>query len=236
MSEKILLELLDSNDHHAFLIVGERQSRFEKFRHLLHEKIAAEKMHAADMWSREYETIGIDDARSIKEVQNTMPIGDRRVMLVSFRSMQGEAQNSLLKLFEDPSSHTVFFVCVDDTSSFLPTLLSRFYVVNPGASTDAHADASRVRETAQKFLHASYAARLNMLEPIITEKDKGLALGFIDSLEMELSQKMNRSAEGAHNRSQIFEELFSARHFLRSRSPSVKMILEHICGIVPVIH
>jgi DNA polymerase III delta prime subunit len=231
----ILSEFLDTPTHHAYLIVGDSAAHFEKSRLHMREKISAGTFHAADAWSRAYGAISIDDAREIKEIQNTMPVGERRVVLISVETIQHEAQNSLLKLFEEPSVHTVFFVFARTPEIFLPTVLSRFNIVTI-ASVDAGSNLTEKKDAKsvdiRKFLSSTIAERVEMLEPIIEDKNKNQAEQFLNSLEAALAS--GKTFKTSPVAPAIFEDIFSARRFLRSRSPSVKMILEHLSGTIPV--
>ena len=259
-----LRNLFENSSHHAFLIIGDHNAHYNELRLFLREKVSVGKLELADIWSRSYEAIGIDDAREIKEIQNTRPNGERRVVLLSFLSIQSEAQNSLLKLFEEPMSGTIFIVCARSPEIFLPTLLSRFYVIEPRKrqtapefADSAPIDSAPIDSGSQtsaspipsmpKFLSGTIQERLALLEPIIKEKDKNLAEGFLNALELVLYDgKVNATkgeiplADGSGSAladidASIFEDIFSARRFLRGRSPSVKMILEHFCGVVPIV-
>ncbi len=222
----LVVDFLGAPRHHAYLVVGDAEQGYEALRLLIRKKIVAGEIDASDVWSRAYANVSIDDAREIKEVQNTRPIGKRRIVVLSLFSIQNEAQNSLLKLFEEPSSDTVFFICAGNTSIFLPTVLSRFYIVESNLESSG-SEAGLLT----KFFAGSVSERVALLEPIIKEKDKAEAERFLDSIEATLYK--NKKAIDSNSR--VFEDIFSARRFLRGRSPSVKMILEHLCGIVPSI-
>ncbi len=226
-----LVELFHSRSHHAFLVLGDREKNYETLRLLVRKKVIDAEIESADVWSRQFETLSIDDARELKETQNTKPNGDRRIVLVSIQTIQHEAQNSLLKLFEEPASSTTFFVCIENSEILLPTLLSRFHIANfsDNLADDYVGKGKKGGAEISEFLSATIAERMKMIEPIVKEKDRAAAERFLNNLEFELF-KIKNTAKNAN----IFEEIFSARRFLRSRSSSVKMILEHICGIIPV--
>lgn len=235
-------ELFGNRNHHAFLIVGNSQKNFEAIRHLAHSKVSAGEVHTADIWSRQFGSLSIDEARELKENQNTMPNGPRRVVILSLETIQHEAQNSLLKLFEEPSATTTFFICVENYEIFLPTLLSRFYITSisgsDGSPAGSLADTPAVGIDTQKFLASSIVDRLAMLEPILKEKDRVKAEHFLNDLESTLYKVFEKKLLDQKTQAEqmaVFDELFSARRFLRSRSSSVKMILEHICGIIPAL-
>ena len=225
MSNSDFSNILDNPTHHAYLIIGNIETNYETFRLAIREKVAKKKLEAADVWSRQFENLNIDDAREVKEVVVTKPMGDRRVVLLSLQTIQNEAQNSLLKLFEDPQSDTIFFVCAANTEIFLPTVLSRFNIVQ----TD-RVDVDEQEKTISKFLSGSIKTRFEIVESIVKEKDKVQAEKFLNSLEQVLHKKLVQKTN-----TQVFEDIFAARRYLRSRAPSLKMILENLCGIVPVL-
>lgn len=236
-------ELLDNPSHHAFLVLGDRTRNYEELSLLARSGAMADKLLSVDIWSRAYESVGIDDAREIKEIQNTKPIGAVRMVLISFLSMQGEAQNSLLKLFEEPSSQTIFIICAESSEIFLPTLLSRFYIIDSrgGRMFSAPVSVSGPNLASRpslnspfsvaKFLSGTVQERLNLIEPLVKDKDKTRTGNFLNDLELTLHQSMNSSTN--KDMTAIFEAILSARRFLRSRSPSIKMILDNLCVIAP---
>lgn len=224
MSEILLRKIIETPHHHAHLIVGNRDVNYEQLRLVIREKVETNEIHSADVWSRIYESTTIDDAREIKEVQSTKPIGERRIVLVSLSSIQSEAQNSLLKLFEEPASQTMFIICAGTTDIFLPTLLSRFSILE--IKNDVQK--KDIQNLVSQFLKSPIGKRFELIEDLVKEKDKVQTEHFLNGLEFSL-----------HNQKQInstlFENIFSARRYIRSRSPSLKMILENLCVTVPVI-
>lgn len=222
-------ETIISLDHHARLVVGDRRQHYESIKLRLQALIEAGRVSQPDVWYREYETVSIDDARNLKEIQSTKPIGDKRYVLFSLNSIQTEAQNSLLKLFEEPNSNTVFIVCVSHTEIFLPTLLSRFQIWR----FEAAGQSREVESLIRNFVSIGPADRLKLLEVAIKDKNRAWTEDFLNSLEVFLARiiKENKPIDV-----DIFTSIFSARRYLRSRSPSVKMILENICCTLPILN
>lgn len=227
MARSPLEKLIATPTHHAHLVLGNTGENFELGRHVVRGHVEEGTIELADVWSRHFEVIGIEDAREIKEIQNNKPVGERRFVLIALSSIQTEAQNSLLKLFEEPHRFNQFFIFAPDTNIFLPTLLSRFDIVDlrTGESEAEH------DTLVSKFLKSNIAERMSLLEPIIKEKDKTGAEHFLDALESSLYRDRAKLATNVP----VFDDIFSARRFVRSRSPSVKMILENLAGTVPVL-
>lgn len=79
-------------------------------------------------------TITIETAREISNLITLKTTGKgtiRRVIIIEdAQTMTVEAQNALLKTFEEPPSDTVFIVTLSSTSNILPTILSRLQVIS----------------------------------------------------------------------------------------------------------
>lgn len=69
----------------------------------------------------------IDTVRRIKRDAYISPNeSDKKVMILSdVQDMTVQAQNALLKIFEEPPEHVVFILTCDNVSSLLPTIASR---------------------------------------------------------------------------------------------------------------
>lgn len=69
---------------------------------------------------------GVDFARSLKDLTQYSPMGAWRIIILDeAHSLTTQAQNSLLKTLESPTSKTVFMLCTTEPSKLLDTVLSR---------------------------------------------------------------------------------------------------------------
>ncbi|HEX5797759.1 MAG TPA: hypothetical protein VFX79_00235 [Candidatus Saccharimonadales bacterium] len=73
---------------------------------------------------------GIDDIRALKKNLSIKSIGEkgsfsRAVIMSDFHKISIPAQNSTLKLLEEPPADTILIILVDSKSSILPTIVSR---------------------------------------------------------------------------------------------------------------
>jgi DNA polymerase III delta prime subunit len=208
------------NIHHAYLLEGEREGIRKELLHFIEKHLKINIIGNPDVWQSQFETFTIDDARKLREAQANKAIaGEKKIFIIETRGMTLEAQNSLLKVFEEPTPHTHFFMIVPSAEVFLPTLRSRTVIISQ------HNDTSSVSAETKEFLHASKDSRLKMIEEIIEEKDKARAIGLIDGLLKALHSKASP---------QILQELLKCRMYLHDRSPSLKLLLEHISLILPV--
>lgn len=214
--------------HHACLFEGEREEILERLTTALEREINFPTKGNPDFWHGEFETFGIDDSRVLKEMQTRKPVMyGRKIFIVSAHSFTTEAQNSLLKVFEEPAVGTHFFIITQNSETILPTLRSRLMIISERSDLPEARIGSGVN--IEEFLKSSKSDRLILLKDIIEEKDKNTALSFLNDLEIVLYKKTNRR----FNRS--LEEIIECKKYLNGRSPSVKMILEHVALIIPSI-
>jgi len=211
--------------HHAYAIEGVIEvlpKLIDFFEETLHVAIHANP----DVYVVDLDTFTIDDGRMAQRFASTKPlVGERKFLILGFHFITQEAQNALLKVLEDPTPSTHFFIIVPTIESLLPTVRSRVHLLK-GIGT--RADTSFV----DKFLPKAPPERLRLLAGIIEGKDKQQAIEFLNQLEKVLHEK-NLIAQVGRGGVNIFEEVRQAREYLHDRSASTKMILEHISFVVP---
>src|SRR3989344_923463 len=117
--------------HHAYCIEGERA---ELSLHICNwlEKALNFKIRAnPDFFKLECDVLGIEEARMIKDRELGKPVtGDKKVFLIAFNFMGKEAQNALLKLFEEPRKGNYFFLATPSAERLLSTLRSRLFILS----------------------------------------------------------------------------------------------------------
>jgi hypothetical protein len=169
-----------------------------------------------------HETFGIDEARELVARASLKNFGEA-TFLVATPSITAEAQQALLKLFEEPQPGTTFVLLVP-RGVILPTLLSRMAPYpHQGPTLMTHGGA-------KKFLSASHTERSEEIARILKDDEgvKERVREFLDSLERELHPRISEPVvrEG-------LEDIAMVRDYLRDRSPSVKMLLEHLALCLP---
>ncbi|MEE1012779.1 MAG: hypothetical protein U0L92_00485 [Clostridia bacterium] len=77
--------------------------------------------------SKKQETVLVDTIRSMKKDVYIRPYaGERKVYVIpKADTMQAPAQNSLLKVFEEPPEYCTILLLAENANAFLPTILSR---------------------------------------------------------------------------------------------------------------
>lgn len=174
-----------------------------------------------------FETFGIDEARKIKEDQEKRSFaGKYKFFLINTFTLTHEAQNALLKVFEEPTIGTYIFLIMPSSAQILPTLKSRLFDLGTILSPE-----NSDNKFAMDFLRKSAPERLKSLKKIFEDKDKVAAVSLLNGLEEILGGDIKEGA--TPEEIFILEEIRRGREYLNGRAPSVKMILEHISLIVP---
>lgn len=214
--------------HHASLIEGDRDAVLTSLLALFKEEGVRVEANP-DLFVNDYVSFGIDESRVIKEMQSRKTFDRKQqIFVLSFSFISHEAQNSLLKVLEEPTAKTFFFIIVPHAGIFLPTILSRMQLISLNMGwKDENA-------RAQEFLSKNVRERLLMLYGIIEEKDKEKAVSFASALlatlhKKHLSHKNALSREGAAQ----LTDIEKCREYLYDRGAGVKMICEHLALTVP---
>lgn len=218
------LKLNKNNLHHAYFLAGKREELKDELTAFIENELNVKTIGNPDFLYQEFETLGVDDAREINQRQEKSGFGEgSRIFIIAFNFITTEAQNALLKMFEEPSSDTHFFIIAPTSAVLLPTLKSRLHVVS-----SIHRE---VNTEIIKFLRASTDERLKLMERFKdaeNETKKSELLAFVGAIESELSKDRKKDVK-------VFEELYTLKRFLLARSPSVKMIAEYLALRLPQI-
>ncbi|MDE1875150.1 MAG: type II toxin-antitoxin system PemK/MazF family toxin [Patescibacteria group bacterium] len=211
------------NLHHAYFIEGERAAVLADIDAFMQDAFGIVRQGHPDVHFAEYESLGIDESRGLQDMQSMRPVqGDRKIFILAADSITSEAQNSLLKVFEEPTPGTHFFIVSSSERILLPTLRSRLVVLSHPSARKNDAQKSAESE-ARKFIPMSPKARLEFVAHMIEEKDKAKAEEFLQAVIAELAR-----GGGAKKNAAALKELLALARYLKDRAPSVKLILERV--------
>ena len=216
--DTILALFKQEHPHHFYLVEGMSKDSSSDF----FERI--KEIEDAHLWS--YDTLGVEEAKQIREKHSERSWkGGRQVFVVFALSVTHEAQQSLLKMFEEPKSETHFVLIVPDATSILPTVKSRAQYVRFNDSSNEYGKAAQDFIASPKEKRIAYVAEL-IKSHEDDEASGGLRLAasqFIVALVQELlKQEANLIEKKA-----FLKDALTMREYLDARGASVKMILEH---------
>lgn len=165
----------------------------------------------------------IDDANKLVANAHLRSVGEKKIFVHSFGFITHEAQNALLKLFEEPPHGTHFFLIVPTASLLLPTVRSRMQVIK--ASKDTQVNDNALSKQVETFLHASKADRIALVKDISIDRTK--AGRFLDELEHNYAAHKKASVTLA-----TLQTLYCAKNYIRDRGASPKILLEYLALMV----
>ena len=210
--------------HHAYLIEGDYENISPLLFDFFETKLLFPTHDNPDIWIDSFEQFGVDNGRALKDFQSRKAImHNRRIFVIHARFITEEAQNSLLKMFEEPADQTYFFLIMPSAEVLLPTLRSRLQVVTRVLS----APSEWSMELARKFVREDTVSRLRSIEKIVAEKDKDKAISFLGALECVVSRQVDGVGILSLEMRRALEDIQKYRGYMNGRAPSVKAILEH---------
>jgi hypothetical protein len=218
--------------HHAYGILGDREKVREEIQAFLVKELKFPITKNADFWQGEYNVFKIGDSRVLNDAHVNKPVKyDKKVFVVYANFITKDAQNSLLKIFEEPTPDTVFFLVLPEATDLLVTLKSRLIFGKGGGDDTA--------SQAEAFLSAKVGKRMEIVAKIVKDiKDEKMnkagAIKFIKNIEKVV--KDNLKVKNAHNARSgsllAIEDLEKAISYASDESPSIKVILEHLALVL----
>jgi len=208
--------------HHACLLVGEPEAA-ESHLSRVCRNLKIKQAGNPDFFAFRSSTFGIDDARQLRDLSLRKPVTgstssepSKKIFFISAESLTREAQNALLRTFEDPVSDTYFFLAAREEEAILPTLRSRMQVVRVKMLEKVATD------EASKFLSLPIKDRLTFAKKFGT--DLRSLPAFLDNLMLLLREK--KEAE------ESIAKVYNVRRFAGDQSAATRLILEHLSVVL----
>src|SRR3989344_4682214 len=219
---------LDKNNlHHAYLIEGAREEIVPEVFDFI-KSLGIETAGNADVSHISLDSFKIEDARNLKSYATEKSFSNqkngKKIFIISANSFLLEAQNTMLKMFEEPIENTHFFIIVPDVNSLLKTLVSRFYLIS------TRQDLEEEGKDAEKFISLPLQKRIDFIKELLAESEEDEEGNEIVALEFTLHQKL---VSKRHFDIGFFEHLFKIREFLRMPGSSAKTLMESVALVIP---
>jgi hypothetical protein len=197
--------------HHANLLIGKQNWAFAQIPE-------SERTQGTDVLVTHYERMSIADVRTLIHEAGLRPVTrPYRTFILICDSLLHEAQNALLKLFEEPNAHTIFYLILLREDILLPTLRSRLHLLgieNDGAT----------QKSFDAFMNLGYADRLKCIEEKLSAEDVSWLSEFLHGFEVYAEK--NRNAE-------LIKEALLLTSYVYTTGASKKMLLEHVALTLP---
>jgi len=163
----MIFEHLDKkNLHHAYLIEGVRDEILPEVVQFL-KTLGIKTVGNPDFIQISYDNFKIDEAFDLRSMSMDKAFSSqKKIFLISINNFSLDAQNVLLKMFEEPIENTHFFLVVPDTNALLKTLVSRFYLIH------AESNLTNEKKIAEKFINMSLVNRIDFIKELLVEPEE----------------------------------------------------------------
>lgn len=229
--------LNEENLHHAYLIEGEKEKILPEILEFF-EKIKIKTRGNPDFYNITLDNFKMEEALDLRSMSLERGItAGKKIFILAINNFSLDSQGVLLRMFEEPIPNTHFFLIVPSADALLKTVLSRFYLIKTDGGME-----NELKE-AEKFISLPLRERLDFLKEFLVEEDeeedilpqnsvRSKALKFLNALETTLHNKLV-SRLNLDIGTDFFDQIFTAREFLRQPGSSTKTLLESLAFSIP---
>ncbi len=246
----LIFDNLDKNNlYHAYLIEGTREEVLPEILKFI-KSLGVKTTGNPDLVNISIDNFKIDEALELRAMSTDKGFSaGKKIFIICANTFSLDAENVMLKMFEEPIENTHFFLVVPDVNILLKTLVSRFYLIKTESALDL--------KEAEKFIAMPLNSRINFLKDFLAEEEEEISpmdsiraksLRFINALEISLHSKFVNNFSGLtlpgvpggthtiQNSSQTcFSHFFKVREFLRMPGSSTKNLMESVALIIPML-
>ncbi|MFW0871089.1 MAG: hypothetical protein ACKKL4_01375 [Patescibacteria group bacterium] len=220
---------------HAYLLIGPQEQLKVELDDYLREERGLVTSNNINIYQRSYERLGIDDVRAIINFASKTSIGSRenKIIIISINGATREAQNAMLKLLEEPSEDTIFFIIAHDKNIFLSTVRSRLQIIEDAGGVDKD-----IQELVNKFLSAQYSKRMEMCVFLFGDSKKGISpdraktTHFLQSLARHLLLGKEQISDKWLD---MYREVEHLAQYAGDTSSSCKYLIEYVATRIPQV-
>lgn len=240
--------------HHAYVVAGEAEGGIQRARAFAANELGLMGETNPDVIVRRYGLFSVENARELADIARlSSTTGGAQAIIVSATRFFHEAQNALLKLFEEPPQGTYLFLVLPSEGMLLPTMRSRVMSL-PEAGVPTKSATKKVKvgkedvsaDPAQEFRAATGVTRekiiAKLLERAKSDKDdekqaaRASALMLAEGIARVAHGKWLGAKTGSAEEKSLrayLSDLDSFIPILHERSAPLKLIFEHLLLTAP---
>jgi DNA polymerase III delta prime subunit len=210
-------------EHHAYFIHSFKDV-VDKLKYFLKDKFNIDHSQNPDFYHEKFETFGINESRALKDRHSSKGYREdlKRIFIIEISNITHEAQNALLKIFEEPHENSHFFIVMPSAELLLPTLRSRLFILPREMEIQDYENDKEIKD----FLKLSRKEKIDYVDDIAKrisdeEIDKSYAINFLNNLSIVLYQDKEK------NKSSL-KAIIKVLDYINDRGASVKQLLEYI--------
>lgn len=235
MLEVLKKYYIDKQLHHFYLLEGESQEIESDLQTFLTEEVGIDCRDVSLFYRYHFNQFLVKEARNILlKSQIKTPTNKRMVFLIFANSITPQSQNALLKLLEEPSNRTYFFIVLPRLDNLLPTLISRAVVIKKEQVLNSKRKNKNVLLNLRQMPVAERLTFVNNLTSDIKNKktEKIEAQKFVRDLIIDLEKEVDSYRENhiigsiEKNYVEKIRTLMKIDDYLNDSGASIKILLE----------
>jgi len=226
---------------HAYFFAGEREEGIRQAIFYAENEMGLRGAGNPDILIERHGLFTVDDARRIAAKAELVPMrGDKKIFVIATNRLFHEAQNAMLKLFEEPPAETTLVLVIPSEGNLLYTLRSRLQPLPHGKG------GKRMEEPlVEEFIAGGSAAREKVIAKILDEakSDDDEEKQEARAEALRFARGLTRAAHAAWEKEKgpdsrdglqaFLHDLDRLIPILNDRAAPLKPILEHILIIAP---
>lgn len=223
--------------HHCHVLVGDTANSFSALENFCQESLDFSFHGNNNFFVLQTDNFLVQDAEDFIE-RKSRKIADESINLsvIICQNITREAQNSLLKIFEEPISGNYFFLLVPSLNLLLPTVLSRASVIFFEDSYSFSVEFQKIKKNYSELLFLSYKDRLTLINQIFallkkekiykTEISKYIYF-LLSEINKEFLKSKSKELKNILSRVQIVAK------YADKPGASLKNLLEYLMLLIP---
>lgn len=174
----------------------------------------------------------VDEARRVIEHASQAALGEHKLIVIAAERLFHEAQNALLKVFEEPPASATLVLVVPAEGQLLPTLRSRLLPLPREG---------RQERILHPFVSASATERAKLAEKLVarSKSDKDEEKQAARAEAIRIVEDLTRASHARYVKTGdaelaiLVDELNRFTPILHERSAPLKLIFEHLLLVLP---
>ena len=211
--------------HHAYLWTGDIETGITAALTYGEQHLDLSPTANPDVVVYRYSHFPVEDARRIVSAASQAPLKEHRLIVIAAERLFHEAQNALLKVFEEPAEGTTLVLVVPAEGQILPTLRSRLITL-PG---------EKVAQELHPFIEAKEEERKKMIVKLLdrAKSDKDEEKQAARAEAIRIIEDLTRVVHAQRGDITLLTELNRFLPILHERSAPLKLIFEHLLIVLP---
>lgn len=216
--------------HHAYIIENNNDLIVDDILNYF-DKTNFVNKKSLDVFFGKFETFSIEDSLSIRDWYKNKSINEGNKVCVIYASfLSREAQESLLKILEEPTPSNYFIIITPNVSTVIPTLMSRVHYLCLSENQS--------KEDVLSFVEMSLKERFDFIASFIKENKKEDDSGYLRDRAISFMNELERyyykefKEDKKIDRTRILNEILINKNYLNTPGASVKMVLENISILI----